>query len=167
MALVCALSIAAQARPPGAEDSEALRLRSLRDLGNRLCAPYPFYCASVWRRTMEQGAPFNVLISEACLFVYAKERDDAGIACIETAIRNVGTLPEAVLVYGQFAPGERERNALWYNRSDAAWAEAVTAFFACLPAYCDNATPVIYDYFPCLQERVRFFQVILKRYRLR
>jgi hypothetical protein len=170
LALACGAAGTVQAAPPPSGEAEApasLRERSLRDLGNNLCAPYPLYCASVWRRTMAQGEPFNVLISEACLFVYAEQSDDAGIACMEQGIRSVGTLPVAVLVERQFAPGEREANALWHDRPDGAWAEAVAAFFARVPGYCDNATPVIYDYFPCLQDRVRFFHVILKRYRLR
>lgn len=141
--------------------------RSERDLGNRICAAYPPYCSQVWRDGLARGLPFNALISEVCLHVGLRANEDAGIACAETAIRIVPTLPDAVLVAQQFAPGERDRHAVWHDKSDRQWGAAVARYFQRIPLYCDHATPVIYDYFPCLLREVHFFQAVLKNFRLR
>jgi hypothetical protein len=152
--------------PPGPFNTPPTALRSPRDLGNRLCAAYALYCADIWREKMGYGIPFNLLISEVCLHVRVFETERAGIACLETAIRAVPTLPESVLVDQQFGFGERARHAVWHDRTDRQWAEAVLRYFARIPAYCRRATEDTADYFPCLLREVQFFQTVLKRHRM-
>lgn len=159
-----ALLALAAAPLPAAQQAPDGPLRSPRDLGNQVCAPYAAYCAELWRAGLAGGAPFNLLISEVCLHVRFYENEDAGIACLETGIHAVHTLPDSALVAGQFRPGERERNPFWHDRSDRQWAETVAQYFQRIPAFCDQATPVIYDYFPCLMREVHFFQVVIKRF---
>lgn len=150
-----------------APPAEALSTRrSERDLGNRICAVHQPYCVKLWRQGMAQGLPFNRLISEVCLHVRVVEPEDAGIACVETAIRLVPQLTDRVLVRSQFAPGERARNVLWHDRTDRQWGASVARYFQRIPSYCDHATPIIHNYFPCLLREVHYFQAVLKRYRL-
>jgi hypothetical protein len=155
-----ALGGALLAAPPALDAAPQF---SERDLGNLLCAPYALYCTQLWRRSLAREEPFNVLISETCLHVGYRENEDAGIACLEQGLRAAGDLPDSVLVAGQFAAGERERNAIWRDRSDREWARLTLAFLRGVPGYCDEATPVIFDYFPCLLQEVRYFQVVLKQ----
>jgi hypothetical protein len=147
--------------PPAA--APATPQLSSYDLGNLLCAPYAPYCFTLWRNGLSDDQPFNVLISEVCLFVGANENEDAGIQCLQTAIQDVPSLPDAVLVDKQFAQGERQANPYWRNKSDHEWARTTAAYFQRIPAYCDQATPVIFDYFPCLLREVQFFQTVLKQ----
>jgi hypothetical protein len=151
-------------RPPAGPPDAAPVRRSTRDLGNLICAPYASYCSRFWRQGMLRGAPFNLLIAETCLWVFHIDGEDAGIACAEAAIRAVPRLPDTVLVQGQFGPGERERHRYWRHQTDQQWARVATAYLQRIPNFCDQTTPVIYEYFPCLVREVQFFQTILKNY---
>jgi hypothetical protein len=137
--------------------------QSMRDLGNRVCAAHGAYCAELWRLGLDAGAPFNELISDVCLHVWAREDEDAGIACAETGIREVPSLPDAALLYRQFAPGERDNNGVWRGKPDRLWVVTVGEYFRRIPEFCDQSTPVIWDYLPCLLREVQYFQAVLKQ----
>lgn len=138
---------------------------SLDSLGRQVCdVQYPG-CEEAWRAGMARGEQFNVLIVDACLWVYLRVSDDEGIACALRGIRYAPSLPDGLLVDGQFAPGERDRHPVWRGKSDRQWARSVARYFGQIPEYCDQATPIIFNYFPCLIREVRFFQSVLKQTR--
>jgi len=157
LALLLALSAA-----PTPAHARALVRNSPYDLGNQVCAAFAPYCANLWRQGLMAGASFNFVLSEVCIHVGIWDSEDAGIQCLEQGIRGVASLTDDSLVFGQFAPGERQSNNYWRDRPDHTWAEMTAAYFERIPNYCDQATPEIHNYLPCLAREVRFYQVALK-----
>ena len=148
---------------PVAAHANGLPAQSTYDLGNEVCAAFAPYCADLWRQGIQGGASFNYILSEVCIHVGIWDSEDAGIQCLEQGIRGALRLTDDSLVFGQFAPGERQMNVYWRDRPDHSWAEMAMAYMERIPAYCDQATPEIHNYLPCLAREVRFFQVALKR----
>ncbi len=159
--LACALPAAARS-----EATPAAQL-SLRDLGNLVCSGFAPYCAEVWRSAAVAEAPFQARVAETCLHVRYRASEDAGIACVLAALRSAPRLVTSSFLQGQFAPGERGANPHWHSRSDRAWRDTAAAYLQRIPLYCDHATPVIFNYFPCLLREVRWFHVVLKRHGIR
>ena len=148
--------------PPG--EAAAQQKISRSELGDTACRGLDAYCTDIWARGVERGAPFHLLIFHVCVTVWNRDGDHNGIDCVERAIAVVPKMAKEDLIFGQFGAGEREKNNVWANRSDEAWANLIRQAIVKIPPYCDQHTPVIFNYFPCIANEVLALPDRLKKF---
>ena len=138
--------------PTGARAThEALTLDAL---GIRVCEGFGGYCATTWTIVLANGAAFNALIYHVCVLVRNEEGLHMGMKCAERAIEETSHLISSETMRGQFEKGERELHPKWHRLPDAVWASLIKRSIVRIPAYCDQKTPEIFEYFPCLVDSV-------------
>lgn len=125
-----------------------------KGLGLEVCKGLGEYCMKGWTMEMDRGGSYNQLIHWICTVVWNREGDQKAIDCIENGIRGAERMTPAALVIGQFKSGEREDHPRWASGSDREWANLAKTMARKVPPYCDQHTPVIFNYFACISYEV-------------
>lgn len=136
---------------------------SLSDLGDRVCASQGAECRELWNVRMAAGVPFRSLVAETCLYLrYAVDELD-GIVCLETVLHAARSLPAGKLAEGAFAGPVNARAGSRPLKPDQLWTDIAASYVEGIPAFCDQVTPVIFEYFDCLLRELQTFEFALHR----
>jgi hypothetical protein len=125
---------------------------ALAALGKRVCTAHGPHCAAVWRTGDAVGAPIHALVADSCAYVRAIEGEFEGMNCMLAGIAELRWLAESG---AGVSPAAQSTSA-------TRWSVRVARHFEALPGHCDQATPVIYEYFDCLVEGVLFYDAIVR-----
>jgi hypothetical protein len=135
---------------------------SLSELGDRVCAPHGARCRELWNARMAAGDNFNTLVAAVCHYLRYEVYELDGINCVETVIQAARAQPTILNFPGTSEGARHTREGGRPPELDPQWLADVSAYLAGIPSYCDQTTPVIYDYFDCVLRELQTYEFALR-----